>query len=289
MFLILRNNVFMIPSGKHLFFLFLFVLFATLGNSQNILDTENSKKFARYLFNTQQYHLAAVEYERILSISPPDTEISTFLLKSYRLGNICTNSFKHIDALGIERFFINDTIAKEFLNLALSCNCCYENSRFEKALNSLGNSQQTFYRLGYYFFNQEKELLYRFNEDNRNLLAPNYPSVFTRIETMSEFRGKSPALAMTMSAILPGSGKAYSGYWGDAVMSFLFVSSNAWLSYRGFSKKGTKSASGWIFGGVSLGFYMGNIWGSGRSAKSYNEIAYEKMYNEAKNSIYSHF
>jgi hypothetical protein len=285
----LQNNDFMILSGKNslLFFILLF-LFNT-GNSQDLFNVENSKKFANYLLNTRQYNMAAMEYERILSISEPDAEISSNLLKTYRLGNICDQSFQNFKALEIEKFLGNNTVSKEFLNLALTCNCCYLESDFNQALSSLDINSRAFYRLGYYFFNEDIELLFSFNDENKNLLENSYPSVFNAIEKMDNFNRKSPGLAMAMSAVLPGSGKAYSGLWGDAVMSLMFVSSNAWLAYRGFNKKGVKSASGWIFGGVSLGFYMGNIWGSSKAAKTYNEVEYEKMYHDAKNSIYSHF
>jgi hypothetical protein len=289
MFLILQNNDFMIPSGKNILLFFILLFIFKTGNSQDLFNVENSKKFANYLLNTRQYNLAALEYERILSISKPDAEISSNLLKTYRLGNICEQSFPNFKALEIEKFLGSKIVAKEFLNLALTCNCCYLENDFNLALSSLDTNSQAFYKLGYYLFKEEKELLFSFKEENKNLLENSYPSVFNAVEKMDNFNRKSPGLAMAMSAVLPGSGKAYSGLWGDAVMSLMFVSTNAWLAYRGFNKKGVESASGWIFGSVSLGFYMGNIWGSGKAAKTYNEVEYEKMYHDAKNSIYSHF
>lgn len=279
----------MILSGKNILLYFSLLFIFKTGNSQDLFNVENSKKFANYLLNTRQYNLAAMEYERILSIGKPDAEISSNLLKTYRLGNICEQSFQNFKTLETERFLENQMVAKEFLNLALTCNCCYLESDFNRAVSSLDAKTQAFYRMGYYFFNEEKDSLFSFKENNKNLLINSYPSVFNAIEKMDNFNRKSAGLAMAMSAVLPGSGKAYSGLWGDAVMSLMFVSSNAWLAYRGFDKKGVKSASGWIFGGVSLGFYMGNIWGSGKAAKTYNEFEYEKMYHDAKNSIYSHF
>jgi hypothetical protein len=285
MFLIHQNNDSMILSGRTTFLLLCFLAIFKPGQTQELFNKENSKKFAQYLLNTQQYNLAAIEYERILSASSADAEITTNLLKAYRLGSLCNNSFKNIEVLGAKRLLTNETVAAEYLNLALSCNCCYKKTDFEKALLSLQPEKQAFYKLGYYFLSQENDSLFSFKEMNRSLLTRSYPSVFDPIERMEHFRGKSPGLAVTMSAVIPGSGKAYSGYWGDAIMSFLFVSSNAWLSYRGFNKRGIKSASGWIFGSMSFGFYLGNIWGSGRAAKTYNEIEYQKIYNEAKSSI----
>jgi hypothetical protein len=61
------------------------------------------------------------------------------------------------------------------------------------------------------------------------------------------------------------------------------------MSYRGFSKKGVKSANGWIFGSLTVGFYFGNIFGSYKAAKNYNQIEYDKLYNEAKAAVYSGF
>ena len=41
-------------------------------------------------------------------------------------------------------------------------------------------------------------------------------------------------------------------------------------AYRGFNEKGVKSAYGWIFGGFGAGLYLGNIYGSFKSAKDFN-------------------
>jgi hypothetical protein len=82
------------------------LLFNT-GNAQDLFNVENSKKFANYLLNTRQYNLAALEYERILSIAKPDAEISSNLLKTYRLGNICEQSFQNFRTLEIEKFLGN--------------------------------------------------------------------------------------------------------------------------------------------------------------------------------------
>ena len=278
----------MIPSGKNTLLLLFFLLLWNPGHSQDLFNPENSKKFANYLFSTQQYNLAANEYERILTVFYPDAYSFSRLMASYRYGIICTHSFRNLTMLGIERFFPKDAIAEEYLKLALTCNCCYESADFNQALTFLTAERQLFYRFGHYLFNEPDSLL-SFAGKHRDLLTDKYPAMITHVGMLSDFQRKSPGLAMAMSALLPGSGKAYSGYWGDAVMSLIFVTSNAWLSYRGFKKRGEQSAGGWIFGGVSLGFYFGNIWGSGRAAKTYNQMEYEKLYHDAKNSYYSHF
>lgn len=279
----------MILSGKSLLLLLLTVFSWNTGNAQNLFNANKSKKFAQYLVNTQQYHLAATEYERILSLEKTDTAVYSGLLKTYRMGKICENSFENLNTLEVYKFFSNNILASEYLKLALTCNCCFQESHFSEALSSVDYNRQVFYKLGYYLLSEQKDSLNLLTFHNYNFLSKSYPEVLKGIKDIQSFKRKSPGLAITMSAIIPGSGKAYSSYWGDAVMSFIFVSTNAWLSYRGFNKNGIKSANGWIFGSISLGFYVGNIWGSGRAVKTYNQIEYQKLYNEAKNDIYNHF
>lgn len=279
----------MILSGKSSFLVILILFFWNNGNAQNLFNAENSKKFAQYLVNTQQYRLAATEYERILNIEKSDTAVYSGLLKTYRMGNICENTFENLNTLDVYKFFSNNTVASEYLKLVLTCNCCFQESHFSEALSSVDYNRQVFYKLGYYLLSEQKDSLSLLTFHNYNFLSNSYPEVLKGIENIQSFKRKSPGLAITMSAVIPGSGKAYSSYWGDAIMSFVFVSTNAWLSYRGFNKNGIKSANGWIFGSISLGFYLGNIWGSGRAVKTYNQIEKQKLYNEAKNDIYNHF
>ncbi len=275
-------------SNLNLLFVFLF-LFHLSGKSQDLFNAESSKKFARYLFSTQQYQLAANEFERILNLEPNDTLVYMNLLQSYRFGENCQTSFNNLNALNADRFFVNPSIASEYLKLSLTCNCCYQQNYFNEALHTLDKRNQVFYQLGLYVLAENKDSLIRFSHRHKELLTNNYPSLLQKVNEIENFNEKSPALAAAMSAIIPGSGKAYSGFWGDAVMSLVFVSSNAWLSYKGFNKKGVESANGWIFGSISMGFYLGNVWGSGKAAKDYNRIEYEKMYKDAKGSIYTHF
>ena len=279
----------MIRLNRSFLLLLLFVLFWNLGKSQNLFNAENSRKFAGYLSRTRQYNLAAREYERILSINPNDTITFTDLIKSYRLGENCRHSFKNLEILNVNNFFKNETLASEYLKLTLSCNNYNQSNHFSEALSELALHKQKFYRLGRFVFEERTDSLVRFANQNRELLSENYSAVFSHVQDIRNFKRKKPGLAAVMSAIIPGTGKAYVGYWGDAIMSLVFVSTNAWLSYKGFNKKGINSANGWIFGSISMGFYLGNIWGSGRAAKTYNRIEYESLYNEAKNSVYNHF
>jgi TM2 domain-containing membrane protein YozV len=82
---------------------------------------------------------------------------------------------------------------------------------------------------------------------------------------------KSPALAACLSAVVPGAGKAYAGRFRDGLYSLLTVGVTLWQSIDGFSDGGADSGRGWIYGTLSTGFYMGNVYGSAVAARIRNE------------------
>ena len=98
----------------------------------------------------------------------------------------------------------------------------------------------------------------------------------------NEFKYKKPGISIAMSAIIPGSGKFYSGYWKDGLIAFIFVTASAYQSYRGFSKNGIESVYGWIFGGLATGFYIGNLYGSGKAANEHNSVFRHKLHHQVE-------
>jgi len=257
--------------------------------SQDIFDFQNSKKFAEYLKSTQQFSLASHEYERMFSLRPDDTVVFSNLIYTYRMTAQCETSFKNLQSLSLSDHLKTSSIATEFLNLSLSCNCCFNKSDFENALLSVSANKQVFYRLGKFVIENKLDSALIFSELNKNTMVQFYPELILELEHYKNMKHKSPSLAIAMSAILPGSGKAYCNRWGDAFMSLLFVSTNAWIAYRGFNKQGVKSISGWIFGSLSVSFYLGNLWGSHRVAKVYNQTNYDNFYSNARKNIYNRF
>ena len=105
------------------------------------------------------------------------------------------------------------------------------------------------------------------------------------VQEARAFRRKKPWLAATYSAIIPGSGKIYSKNAKEGVTSLFFVTALGYQSFRAFKKRGSKAVSGWIYGGLSLGFYLGNIYGSQQSAKNYNTRKLNTIYHEVDERI----
>jgi hypothetical protein len=109
------------------------------------------------------------------------------------------------------------------------------------------------------------------------------------VDNVQAFRSKKPWLAATYSAVLPGSGKVYAKNAKEGITSFFFVTALGYQSYRAFKKRGTKTVTGWLYGGLSLGFYFGNIYGAQQSAKNYNRRKLEAIYHEVDQTIHNRY
>ena len=73
---------------------------------------------------------------------------------------------------------------------------------------------------------------------------------------------KSPLLAGTLSAIIPGLGLAYAGNRGQALSAFIRVVSLGALTTETYVKLGPKNPQFMISAALFSFFYVGNVWGS---------------------------
>jgi len=90
-------------------------------------------------------------------------------------------------------------------------------------------------------------------------------------QDMNNARYKSPGLALGMSALLPGSGKVYTGEWKDGLVSLLFVTGSVIQAIRGHQLYGERSAFFIAYTGLATTFYLGNLYGSFKSARKHND------------------
>jgi hypothetical protein len=259
-----------------------------VSSQQNLLDYENSMKFAGYLKSTLQYNFAMQEYERINFLWPGDSLVIMELVQTYRLNDQC-------DKLDRAFALIQDNIrkhnsvrsAKEYLNFALKCRS--ESSRFFDLSVKLKPEERNFYNLAYYWVNQEYNSAFNYCQSRIESGQAIKSGLFQLTLDFQNEKYKSPAVSVLMSAFVPGSGKLYSGRFGDAMVSFLSVTTNTWAAWRAFNKKGIQSANGWIFGSLAFGFYSANLWGSAKAAKTYNSNLKKRYQSDAENIIYSSF
>jgi hypothetical protein len=79
---------------------------------------------------------------------------------------------------------------------------------------------------------------------------------------LKNLKRKSPLLAGTLSAVVPGLGLVYAGNNGQALADFIRVVALGALSIETYKKLGPKNPEFIVYASLFSFFYMGNIWGS---------------------------
>jgi len=257
-------------------------------NAQNLYDSEHSIAFAQYLFSSKQYPLAAQELERIVFMEPGNINAKNQLITAYRKANDWQTGINKIKSWYPQNN-PDSTMAKEWIKLLLL------NHEFPNAQSYLNNKPNLSHpEVGYYLF-----AAYMLSEDFKSaarLINDNYPGHHTESRELSSilqrqqaFHFKNPGLALSLSALIPGLGKVYTKDWKDGLISFLFVATNAWQAYRGFSKDGIQSVYGWVFGTMAIGFYGSNLYGSWKSAADYNMRLNNDLHHEIEATVFNQF
>ncbi|MFN8257880.1 MAG: hypothetical protein U0W24_19440 [Bacteroidales bacterium] len=275
-------------------FAFLFLIYGVLSFhyalSQDLRDADHTRKFAEYLFKTRQYVLASEEYERLVYFEPQNTEARLRLIQVYRFSGkyqVALNRLEYFYYDSIQ--YLNQEFAKEYYkNLVLDKN----NPKALDFLNKNINLDQAYrqtHQLGTLLLEKQWDTAFYFalkhpvtnEKKNADLHALAFRS--------KDAGYKKPFTAAIMSTIVPGTGKMYTKNWKDGFLSMMFVGVNTWQAYRGFSKSGKNSVYGWVFAGLATGFYIGNIFGSHKSAKKYNKKIDDDLYNEAWHLVVDDF
>lgn len=254
----------------------------------NIFDCDNSKRFAEYLFNTGQYQLSQHELERITFFCDMDSSSNLLLLKSYR---------KMKEFSKAKQFFPSDEISTlntlspeyrdEYVRLLMS------QRQYADVRNNIDNglniTQKTEHQIGSELLLKNWEKAYQLSLNEAPKMNFKIAGLRSVAQKSHAAKRKSPVLASIMSAIIPGTGKMYCGYWGDGVISLLFTASSTYFAVRGFQKYGTTNVYPWIIGGLAFSYYASNVYGGAASAIRYNDNIDHGLIHETEQILYSDY
>jgi len=255
-------------------------------HAQNIYDLSHSRQFAQYLMQSHQFQLATSEWERVLFFTPGDTIARLNLIKSFRLSDKPANGWEKLNS-----WYPSGPLSRQFSIEAIQLTLIQgDYTLFNSTIGrstGLIQSEQTDYRLGAWLMEGNWiDIPLKKREPSFELVSTD-PRLMELYSKTKEIHRKSPAASLALSVIIPGMGKIYSNDWKDGLISLLFVATNVWQSYRGFSRNGVSSVSGWIFGGLATGFYTANLFGSWKSAKNYNSKQTDRIRHEAENILFT--
>jgi hypothetical protein len=254
-----------------------------VAQERDFCDPEQAVKFADYLTSTRQYKVATWELERLLFSYPGIDTIQLRLIRVLRMDQSFDLGIRLLRGYFFENPGLQDQaeFAREYTRLNFFAN----------------NYQETHHFLSQ---NQALPIFYRNNISLASLLLSDSwdeaavfsasaseltPSLLVAQSMSEKVRFKSSFLAGAMSTVIPGSGKIYTGQWKDGLLAFVFVAANGYSAYRGFSKSGVSSGYGWFFTAVGTSFYIGNIYGSARSAKVANLRKKQKIYDQTMGAV----
>lgn len=244
-------------------------VFSCIGQSDNYFSSENTLKYANYLFNNFDYELAMNEYSKLLN----DDNI---ILKKYLIS--ANKSKKYSKGISSYKSLSQNKYNKEVFDEYMKL--LFLNRNFDTLFKDLSNcNSQTCMKLKLSLNILDDSLI-------QSSKLEDFPKLKSALFYKNMYKKKSPIIAGIASSILPGSGKLYTGYKKDGIVSFLFVGLNSYLSYRGFKKRGVKSGFGWVYSFAGLSFYLGNIYGSYKSAKTRNKKL-QKHLNEKLDNIFN--
>jgi hypothetical protein len=268
-------------------FLLFFCLTAFLRlTAQNLYDLAPSKKFADYLIKTKQFDLAAIEYERLTFLEPQNDTLKIALINCYSFNKKYDLAIVRLNSFADSPLKLDSTFSNLYSFNLLASKKFDASATFINQSNNLLKNKKEFYKGFTYLFLDEFK---KANEFSTPLLSTNellQPVVLLSSEGLNA-KHKSPALAAILSTIVPGTGKMYTGDWADAIISIVTVGLASYQAYRSFDLKGFEKPRGYIFGTLAAGFYLGNIYGSYKSAQRYNKRSLKKVHDKIENTFYN--
>jgi TM2 domain-containing membrane protein YozV len=245
-----------------------------------------------------QFNLSTKEFNSLLLQHPNNDSIKYQLLHSYRRNQDFSGGLAKLqiwqenDSQLFSRSQYISTLdtTSGFLFFQEKMIMLFESRLFQNTIDELDAYPSL---SANYYFNNFRVSAYLALEDwsgAQNIMADLqegdlHRSVVNLVDQSTRIRRKSPFLAASMSTIIPGTGKIYTEKWRDGLFALLFVSSNAFIAYRGFNRTGITSAYGWIFGGVGFSFYLANIYGSAKEARNFNNNQRRKISNRAYENL----
>lgn len=235
-------------------------------------------------FRDGEYYRAVTEYQKFTYLFPT-SEQSAYALTQIGLAYYHGKEFRRaIDYFARARsFFKQDTFSKA----AFYEGVCYEKlGLFKEAQDAFEKSfyfdQESVYAMqatvGQLMLDVEHGHIdvarHRLSDlelrclDSTALNFSEFDSVDNCLERFAEQPTKSPLLAGTLSAIIPGSGYCYAGRKKDGLVAF--VVNGLFIAGTVVAINDENYPAAALIGGAGVPFYLGNIYGSANAAQKWN-------------------
>jgi len=264
------------------------LLFLAIVNEPILAQEISSLTYADHLFTKGKYSKAIEEYERHLFFDSVNREDSLYaisqIIKSYYMSKDYKNTISHI-----ESYIVNIKHDHEYIySLNNYAGMSYLKLGHPKSaiiyFNQNKNEPQSILLTGiaYIHLHQWNSALEIFD----SLLSCEDKEIAELASKLSQvskegmtLKIKKPMLAGALSLFLPGAGYLYTEHYQTALSSLLLNSLLLGTSYE-LHKSGLKFTGSTSFL-LSFGWYIGNIYGSVKSAIRYNDLTHKIFIDES--------
>ena len=248
--------------------------------------------FANHLYEKRDYYRALNEYQRFVFLFPNDYRVGEAELqigRCYRREGEVGKAFNYLirlynnrgeEAVGSEALLEIAEIREEQQRLP---EAIYWTKQFIERYPNYPEVDNIHLRLAWLLIDSGKydeaiTVLERIHEEST--IYPRARSIRQALKEEADIVERSPVMAGTLSAVLPGSGHLYAGRPGQAASSFLLNAlfiTGAVLAFKNDSP---------VLGGIlvffELGWYVGGIRSAARAAREANEKEERRYRQELK-------
>lgn len=254
---------------------------------QDLYDFSHSKSFANYLMQSRQFDLAAHEYDRLVFMKPENDTLRTGLLRALRLGGHGETGLSRWNAWQEQSLSSSRILQTEYAKTLIWQGEYLVLRNFLDKSTLLDTGMTARLHLYALLLQQSwPEAQHQLDQWPTTVKLPRRADLEALTLHGNSLTFKKPAVAALLSVAVPGLGKAYAGQWKDGLISLVFVGINTWQAYRRFDQEGLDTFWGWVHGGLGLGFYIGNVYGSHKAARMQNARKRARLLDETKHLVF---
>lgn len=224
-------------------------------SAERVLDDEALYRYAMHLYRKGEYYRAVTEYKRLLHFfpeSPRAGEAQLQIGRSYMAGGLTAEAVAYW---------------REGLERGTSVAASLNRYRILYGISLLDHKRTDPYRLRLGHIQAAIDVLE--DVEARDEESSRVQDFVQDWKTLPEPDTKSPWLAGTMSAVVPGAGSLYSGRRMEALYAF-FLTSLFYLATVDAVNSDNVPLTG-VFGFFTLAFYGGNIYAAVNSTHKHND------------------
>jgi tetratricopeptide (TPR) repeat protein len=255
-------------------------------------NIERQFEYAESLFEEGDYYRAITEYKRYIFFFSEGEKTARCY---FRIGESYFNAKKWTSAIDALKVFITRFPYSPMLNDAFYLKGMAEKNlkRYEDALSTLDKIIKTssgeyrnkaIYQSALIFVDmgEWKKAGDTFLKiPKESLLFPAARNFSSGLEYIDNLPAKSPAIAGSLAAVVPGAGHLYTERPRDALVAFLLNGTFIWAAVELFDDE--KYVAGGIVTFFELGWYSGNIYSAVSSTHKYNRRVKEEFLQNLKN------